>query len=521
MFFYSLKLNCYFILPSDDNKYQRLKNELTGLKMSRFPGAERCQAIYNELLEENGGNVERTNFVLFQKLRSCQEAGYLLGHHDQDCGSSLETFIKRHFSFILAIFGNTIILICLSFFIMVAKTAFYMIDIVKDVKFINLFNTKRNENENTEMSGLLDVGLAAAIGFLICSELFKMWQLYDISKGASMGQRVLLVVLSPFQVIPLLIHHYERKLELRQHHLCAIAEPNDQQMESLTETKNELSIISRIKGEHRSTENVLEHLVQFIISVAVLVGSIPGWYNQPVLDLSNSDFMFSIVSAVISLVSMVRGQINLINSQKNGQLGFLATLLLGLYMFLAVFTRALVIFFAIVATYQITDKISYAHLIFLFTTLTVALLHILFSFLIQRRLLNGSRSNLKQALWSFLTTPVTLDWDSFYWQENEEVSIPECWRRSRNSYLWHNLLTLVGNLVLGIPLYIWIYLESKESWFGYWELSFIFTLTTVIWAIVSQAIILGLGFIYFKYKHPWSRILKAELKKASNPDNLS
>ena len=443
MFFYSLKLNCYFILPSDDNKYQRLKNELTRLKMSRFPGAERCQAIYNELLEENGGNVERTNFIIFHKIGSCAEVGYLLGHHDRDCGSSLETFIKRHFSFILAIFENAFILICLSFFVMVGKTALYMIDIVKDVKFINLFNSKRIEKSNSDISGLLDVGLAAAIGFLVLSELFKMWQLYDISKGAPRTQRVLLVVLSPFQVIPLLIHHYDRKLELRQHHLCAIAELNDEQMESLTETQNELTFISRLKGQHRSTENVLEHLVQFIISVAVLVGD-----NVIGIDLSNSDFRFSIVSATISMVSMVRGQINLINSQKNGQLGFLATLLLGLYMFLAVFTRALVIFFSISATYQ-TSKyhdtyylseggqrgISYAHLIFTFTTLTVALLHILISFLIQRRLLNGSRSNLKQALWSFLTTPVTLDWDFLYWQENGEMSIRECWRRSRNSFL--------------------------------------------------------------------------------------
>ena len=39
--------------------------------------------------------------------------------------------------------------------------------------------------------------------------------------------------------------------------------------------------------------------------------------------------------------------------------------------------------------------------------------------------------------------------------------------------------------------------------------------------IVSQVLILGLGFLYFKQKHPWSRILKAELERANKSDNLS
>ena len=41
-------------------------------------------------------------------------------------------------------------------------------------------------------------------------------------------------------------------------------------------------------------------------------------------------------------------------------------------------------------------------------------------------------------------------------------------------------------------------------------MSFIFNLSTLTPAIVSQLILIGLGFLYFKNKHPWARILNAE-----------
>ena len=215
--------------------------------MSHSPGAKRCQEIYDMLLEEKGDD-NKVNFLIFRKFGTCTESGYILGHHDRDFGSGLETFIKLHLGFIMAFLKKHFLLICLSFFLMVGKTSFYVIDIVKDVKFVSLFNSKRTEKSDSNFSGLLDVGLAAAIGFLVCSEVFKMWQLYESSRGASRAQRFLCVALSPFQLIPLLIHHYERKLELQLHQLCAITELNLDQMEALTQTQKDLTLIRKLKG---------------------------------------------------------------------------------------------------------------------------------------------------------------------------------------------------------------------------------------------------------------------------------
>ena len=119
------------------------------------------------------------------------------------------------------------------------------------------------------------------------------------------------------------------------------------------------------------------------------------------------------------------------------------------------------------------------------------------------------------------------------------MPIPECWRRTRNSFLYHNLLTCLGNLALGIPVYIlatgrqlfnegvdWAFLEYADNG-GFdgggapplqtWaeqsdrKFSYILFLSTVIPATLSQPMLIGLGFLYFKKFHPWSCILNGEL----------
>ena len=495
-----------------DNAYGELmKNELTRLKQSRKPGVVRSRDIYHQILVDHGGTEYQANDAIFKKIGTSKESGYLLGHQDRDCGSGYEGFIKHHFFCILAMLDNYYVVICVGFLAMVGKTAIYVVDIIKDVKFIVLFNGNRMDKSDSDLSGLLDVGLAAAVGFLLASEVVKMLQLYH-SEGYSRAQRVFWAFLSPFQLIPILVHHFEHLLDLRLHRLCAIPELTYSQEESLTQTRSEVASVRRLKGEQRSTENVLEHLVQFILSATVLL-SLDTPVPNHIFDLSNSELQFSIISSVVSIVSIIRGQVNLISTQKNGQLGLMASCLLALYMIVAIVPRALVILFSIIASYQMTVvtrwKLNYINLYFTFTTIAVVLVHILISYLIQKWLLNGKKSNLKQALWSFLSPPLFLDWDFLYRQEDFEMPIIECWRRTRNSFLLHNFTTLVGNLALGIPLYIWTKSVDYDAT--------ILTLSTVITSIVSQAILLGLGFLYFRKKHPWARILNVELAKTDDP----
>ena len=161
-------------------------------------------------------------------------------------------------------------------------------------------------------------------------------------------------------------------------------------------------------------------------------------------------------------------------------------------MIISIFNRVTMIFVSIVATFQ--NGIS--HVTFIVTTITVAVLNIIISFLLQKWLIKGTKSNLKQALWSFLSPPLYLDWEYLHRKEGYEMPITECWRRTRNCFLFHNLLHLAGNVAFGIPVCM---------------IGLDFAQLIMILPVISQLILVGLGFKYFKKSHPWSRILNEEL----------
>ena len=477
---------------------------MTRLEQSSKPGAHRAREIYSQFLVGEG-DTHKANMAIFHKMGSSRESSFILKHHYREFGSLVEKFVKKHFFFILNTLNFSWIEFCHHYLFMLVKTTIYVVDIVKDVKFIVLLNSVILEKPESSLEGMLNVGLAAAIGFLILSEIIKMIQLYQW-EGLSKKQRSLRVILSPFQLIPILIHHYERKLKLKMNLLCTISEPSADLEESLTQTRNELTSILRLKGEHRSTENVLEHFVQFILSLIVLVANNSETDELQIVDLSYSQFYFSIASSIISIMSMVRGQINLISSQENGQLGFLAKVLIAIYVTLALATRATIICFSIFATYQLKSKISFIHTAFILVIIAVTLFHILFSYLIQKRFLKETKSKLKQALWSFLSPPLYLDWEYIYRAGDCKMPIPECWQRTISCFVCHNVLTLVGNLAFGIPFHIFGSLRLGTIHFSSYS-----TATVIVVAIVSQYLLLVLGFFYFSSIHPWARILKTEL----------
>ena len=497
-----------------------MKNELTRLKESREPQETQTQQIFSELLLQNNNDIHKTNWAVFSKIGSCQESGFLLGHIDN--GNCFSNFIKRHFSFILALLDYRYVLLCLLYSLMLSKSAIYAVDIVKDVKFVIILNSVRLDRDHSNLTGLLDVAVSAAIGFLILSEIIKMVQIYHWA-GTSLTSRLLRVILSPLQLVSILIHHYERKSYLKLRKLTTRHTITDTE-QSLTQTRDDLTNIRSMMSEQRATENVLEHFVQFVISVAVLAANRSKSDELKIVDLSDSDFVFSVASSVISMFSMVRGQMNLISRQKNGQLGIFEMLLVGTYLTVGILTRAGIVLASIVATYHIKN-LGFAHILFIVVTLTVALLHIILSFLVQKWLLNGKMSGLKQSLWSFLSPPLYLDWEHLYRKyrrDDIEMPIPKCLKHTMKCFYLHNILTLVGNIALGIPVFICAYYEmpfqavndNNADGLRYVKmLSFITTLCTLILAVLSQVVQIGLGYLYLNSAHPWARILNVELAK--------
>ena len=496
-----------------------MKNELTRLKESREPQETQTQQIFSEILIQNNNDIHKTNWAVFSKIGSCQESGFLLGHIDNS--NCFSNFIKRHFSFILALLDYRYVLLCLLYSLMLSKSAIYAVDIVKDVKFVDILNSVRLDRDSN-LTGLLDVAVSAAIGFLILSEIIKMVQIYHWA-GTSLTSRLLRVVLSPLQLVSILIHHYERKSYLKLRKLTARHTITDTE-QSLTQTRDDLTNIRSLMSEQRATENVLEHFVQFVISVAVLAANRSKSDELKIVDLSDSDFVFSVASSVVSMLSMVRGQMNLISRQKNGQLGIFEMFLISTYLTVGILTRAGIVLASIVATYHIKN-LGFAHILFIVVTLTVALLHIILSFLVQKWLLNGKLSSLKQSLWSFLSPPLYLDWEHLYRKyrrDDIEMPIPKCLKHTMKCFLLHNFLTLVGNITLGIPVFICAFYvmpfqaanDNYADGLRYVKrLSFVTTVCTLTLAVLSQVVQIGLGYLYLKSAHPWARILNVELAK--------
>ena len=86
------------------------------------------------------------------------------------------------------------------------------------------------------------------------------------------------------------------------------------------------------------------------------------------------------------------------------------------------------------------------------------------------------------------------------------MTISDCWKRSKYVLLLHNLITLLGNIVL-LHAFVPMFFQTNPDLTA---LSYA-TIIGIDVAIVSQILLLGLSFLYFKTCHPWARLLKAEL----------
>ena len=139
----TIKHKCHSLAGEDPNN-TRLKNELTRLRLSKKPGASVSREIFEKLLDDHHRDEHNVNLDIFSKsVKSCIEAGYLLGHRDRDFGSKFATLVKSKLPHIYSLQNNSIYLICLGFISVVAKTALYILDFVKDVMFILLFDERR------------------------------------------------------------------------------------------------------------------------------------------------------------------------------------------------------------------------------------------------------------------------------------------------------------------------------------------------------------------------------------------
>ena len=114
------------------------------------------------------------------------------------------------------------------------------------------------------------------------------------------------------------------------------------------------------------------------------------------------------------------------------------------------------------------------------------------------------------------------------------MSIMECWTRTKQITIFHHILTLLGNVAMGLnfralvlrdSLYLENYLKLSSVYVSaIWSpgtlvvssdlLLYYQCITLTMFVIImylAETVLLALSFIYFKTRHPWARILNAEL----------
>ena len=209
-------------------------------------------------------------------------------------------------------------------------------------------------------------------------------------------------------------------------------------------------------------------------------------------------------SALVSVLSIVHGQIMVLSAQKNGFLGLKAKLLMLVYQPVAALPRGY-IFFASLRSAATYSYIGYVPMI---VTAVVILLHICLSCTIQVRFFQEDRNIFIQALNSVLAPSLGMDWDKLFRKHNYTLPVKKCWKKTQITLLLSNLLSFCGNLAIGISLMV-----TRSFTIGF-DLQLAFGT-----AAVSPAILIGLAYFYFKTCHPWARILKAELSSSQEMTN--
>ena len=475
-----------------------MNNKLEELKQSRHSGKQKCLEIFDKMCSENGNSIHRAYLALFKKLKTGEGSQYLIGHYERDLGSKWECLSKSRFGLFYALTKKRFVSLTLAFLRMLAKTGFYMVDIIKDVRFIFLLVPLVPHSMPL---------LAIAIWTLIGSEVVKMLHLFTVPADSTLLRVVRSLV---WPLLPAFGHHKEFVLKSRYNQLASKRSRSAAQEREMADVRADLNFTLALKGELRAIETVIEHFIQVILSISVLF--LKDYGNT----LKEEDMKFVFVSAGISMLSIVHGQIKLISTRKNGHLGIYAQILLVFYLVVAIAPRGYLLFCSLRFGFSLSNAPDNVNFIFvnlpiIMTAVVVLLLHIGVSHAIQTEYFKQTRKTVVQGLWTFLAPPLFLDWDTLYEQEDYKVSIKTCWRRSMIVVVLHNILTFCGNVAICVSLLMKKDFESEgES---------IYSL--IVPMTVSPVLLISLSILYFKRFHPWARVLRGELSGESAVEETS
>ena len=523
--------------PGNECHRESLANFFVSLRFSPDPlkGRTKCKEIYDTILDKQGGDVHKTDLFFYRLLTDGEAASYFYGHIDRDLGSRFEEWFKAftrshddlascqsqwYFKYIIGPVAE--------WFRVIISTVTHYFDIVKDILLVlvlagvvSISDDKEDQekmkeyNESESMSR--KVVILLCIVSLLASEMSKIFLVIS-SRCLSAKMRWFGTIFSP--LLPAFLYHRDWRFRaLRREtvdglennwahafrdHLMMLTAPLEIAPDTdmiLTWTRNKLRQSSIIKAELRATENFLEHYIQLtLLSTLTWIYYDPGGvaYTRLSSEVIGDNLNLVILSATISLFSLLRGQVNLVSTLKRA--GPKALVLLCLYFALGTLTRvtaAMMYMMPVLHGSPITMDMVIKDWSFWLCMVTV---HLVVSFSLLTWFYDGVQSKRKrflQSSWTLLCPPLFIDWETLHRLKKYKMPIEVCWKRSRIIFLSHNLLMVTENMVMCLAS---VFVRD-------WKWGNLRFVSMVLFPLIQMCMI-ALAYQYFWQGHLWSRIVR-------------
>ena len=336
-----------------------------------------------------------------------------------------------------------------------------------------------------------------------------------------------------------------------------------------------LGHLKKLKSKLRGNENIFEHFPQLVILVLLILikktnTSTVSLYLSKNLIPDNEMIFFA--SALGSFLSLLRGQLFVLHMKKGGFLPMIGQIILFSYFALGIFARvsAILLFFspnlgllnllfhdqlasldaywyifdvdAIGRTmyfgdiwrenYMVTDHLyNFPEYLLAAIFLIIVVMHLIISQLIKRKYFKGIPQHKKPIILtilddirSILTPPLHFDWELIYRNgRSTGISINECWSRSKKILAMYNLLIFLEHIILLIPLMTLKYAIDERNRVimedfppnADEQLSTYNTNCLILCGLMGYSALpfvsFTLSYMYFKWGHAWSRILKKNM----------
>ena len=312
-------------------------------------------AYFNSQLERHGGDARKAEHSLFHELRGCSDGAAVLAFLDaldQDSVSNrVKVKLSRKFAPSLAVASERLAQLKALASLVVA-VSFYYSDVTKDILLCVRFqssvlgwpilswDTVRNKTYPFAI-------FAISVLSLVVTEIFNFFVVLNddaVVGKFSDGHRLLFSFLAP--ILPGMTIYAEKKLELERHrigheHSEGLIAASLKHKDRLDGFNSKLLSLRSLRAKMRANENAVEHFAQLSLIVAVFLAEISSTRSvQTVASLFLNDNVGFVAAAfAMSIFSIVRGHLNLVDFAKKGQLPITGKIILAAYFILGAVAR--------------------------------------------------------------------------------------------------------------------------------------------------------------------------------------